>query len=137
MLESVIASGLMIILMATAIPNFTTLGSSYNLRQTSHQIAAEFQRTRMRAIARNARYRFTYDASTRTYTVERESAPGIFVAEYSNQLPTGVTLGTIATPPIFDSRGMLNATTNIPVTVQGGTHTRTVTINVLGQVSFS
>jgi Tfp pilus assembly protein FimT len=136
-LEVVIASGLAIILLGIALPNFTTLGSAYNLRQATQQIATEFQKTRMRAIARNARYRFTYNASNRTYTIAREASPGTFVTEYSNQLPAGITVGTISTTPIFDGRGMLNATTSIPVTAQGGTHTRTVTINVLGQVSFS
>jgi Tfp pilus assembly protein FimT len=139
-LETVVSAAIVTVLMAIAFPNFRTMSAPYVQRQTTQQIAAEFQRMRMRAIASNSRYKFAYDATNRVYSIQRETAPGSgnFTTEYRNQLPVGVTLGTISNGnPIFDTRGSLNANTNIPVSVTGGTHVRTVTINVLGQVSFS
>jgi Tfp pilus assembly protein FimT len=138
-METVVTAGIVTILMMIAFPSFRSMSAPFVLRQTEQQIAAEFQRMRMRAIASNTRYRFTYTSSTKTYTVDRETAAGsgTFTTEYRNALPTGASLGNIPTTPIFDSRGMLNAATTIPVSVVGTSHVRTVSINVLGQISFS
>ena len=136
-MEVLTACALITILGVIAVPRLHEIGAPFVLRQTTQQIAAEFQKARMRAIARNARYRFTYNASTRVYSLEREATPGNFVAEYSNQLVTGITLGTISGTPTFDTRGMLASDVSIPVNVNASTTTRTVTINVLGKVTIS
>ena len=91
----------------------------------------------MRAITRNARYRFVYDSTAKSYTIDREGPAGTWTTEFTNQLPTGAYMTAPGTTPIFDTRGMLNATATIPVNVTGYTSTRTVTINVLGNVSIS
>jgi Tfp pilus assembly protein FimT len=135
-MEMMIATGLITILGVIAVPRFRTLGAPWVLRQTAQQIGAEFNKARMRAIARNATLRFTYNPTNRTYRVERQEGPG-WVMEYSNQLPTGVVVGSLATTPTFDSRGMLNADTSIVVSVPGYSSTRTVNINVLGKVTIS
>ena len=136
LIEMLTAIALASILAAIAVPRFSTLGSPWVLRQTAQQIGAEFNKVRMRAIARNASYRFTYNPTNRTYTVQRQNGVS-WVTEYSNQLPSGVVVGTIATTPEFDSRGMLNADTSIVVSVPGYDTTRTVNINVLGKVTIS
>ena len=127
------------ILLAMAVPNFAGLRSPYLLRQTSQQIAAEFGRARMRAIARNARIRMTYNPTTKTYQLERETTSGsnAWVSESANQMSTLVSLSGVPSNPIFDARGMLNNPVSIGVSVQGYSKTRTVTINVLGQVTIS
>jgi hypothetical protein len=79
----------------------------------------------------------TFNAVTKSYTIERENL-GVFVAESAPQpLPAGAQLGTV-TPgnPIFDTRGMLAADVMVPVTV-AGSGTRTVTINVLGKTTIN
>ena len=93
----------------------------------------------MPPIARNARIRMTYNSTNKTYQLERETTPGSnsWVSEGANQLSTLVTLSGVPSDPIFDSRGMLNAAVNIGVSVAGYSKTRTVTINVLGQVTIS
>lgn len=92
--------------------------------------------TRRRAIARNARYRVTFDGAAASYVIERESNPGTFVAEGATQtLPHGVVLGPVAANPIFDTRGMLAAPLAVPVTVLGA-RVRTVSVNVLGQATI-
>jgi prepilin-type N-terminal cleavage/methylation domain-containing protein len=136
-IEMLTAMALSTILLMVAVPRFVQLKGPYVLRQTTQQIAAEFQKTRMRAIARNQRYRFQYASTNQTYTIQREQAPGSWVTESTGQLPTGATITMPGTTPIFDTRGMLNQTAAIPVTVSGYSSTKTVTINVLGNVTIS
>jgi Tfp pilus assembly protein FimT len=137
LLELVSTMATFTVLAALALPRYDGMRGPYTLRQASHQIAAEFQKARMRAIARNARHRFTYDSTTRVYSLQRETGPNAWVTEGSSQLPTGVTVTTLATPPIFDTRGLLNAPLTITVNVQGHPVTRTVAINVLGHVTVT
>jgi prepilin-type N-terminal cleavage/methylation domain-containing protein len=139
LIEVLTAISLSAILMAIAVPNFSGLRSPYLLRQTSQQIAAEFSKARMRAIARNARYRLTYNSTSKTYQLEREITSGsnTWTAESVNSVSGLVSLSGVGTPPIFDTRGMLNSDVSIGVSVQGYSKTRTVTINVLGQVTIS
>jgi Tfp pilus assembly protein FimT len=136
-LETLCAIGISSVLLMIAVPRFVQLKGPYVLRQTTQQIAGEFQKTRMRAIARNQRYRFQYTSTNATYRIQREQAPGSWVTESTGQLPTGAAIEMPNTTPIFDTRGMLNQTAAIPVTVAGYSSTKTVTINVLGNVSIS
>ena|SRR6185436_15927032 len=139
LIEVLTAISLFAILMATAVPSFNGLRSPYLLRQTAQQVAAEFSKARMRAIARNARYRLTYNSTAKTYQLEREITPGsnTWTSENTNSIASQVSLSGVGTPPIFDTRGMLNSDVSIGVSVQGYSKTRTVTINVLGQVTIS
>jgi Tfp pilus assembly protein FimT len=124
-------------LLMLAVPSYNGMRGPYALRQASQQIAGEFQKARMRSIARNARHRFTYDTATRSYLMQREVATNSWTTESASQLPSGVTVGTLGSPPVFDTRGMLNAPLTITVSVQGHPVTRTLDINVLGHVTFS
>jgi len=133
-IELLVTMTLITIIFAMAIPNFRELGAPYAVAQAASQVAGDFQATRMRAIARNASYRFTYDSSTQTYAMERLEG-GNWIAERRSQLPQGVTVGTVATTPTFNSRGILNAAVDIPLTANG--HTKTVNVNVLGKTTIS
>jgi prepilin-type N-terminal cleavage/methylation domain-containing protein len=123
------------ILLMLAAPSYNGLRGPYALQQAAQQITAEFQKGRMRAIARNARYRFTYDETTRAYLLQRETGANAWTTESTSQLPTGVTTNALGSPPIFDTRGLLNAPVTITVTVQGHAKTKTMTINLLGHVT--
>jgi len=133
-IEVLVTMTLLSIVLAMAIPNFRAVGSSYALGQAASQVSSDFQSTRMRAIAANSSMRFTYDATTRTYFMERNSS-GNWVVERRSQLPTGVTVGTVASTPTFNSRGMLIQAVSIPLLLNG--KTKTVNINVLGQTTIS
>jgi prepilin-type N-terminal cleavage/methylation domain-containing protein len=133
-IELLVTMTLLSIVLATAIPNFRAVGSSYALGQAASQVSADFQATRMRAIAANASMRFTYDATTRTYFMERLNA-GNWIVERRSQLPTGVTVGTVANTPTFNSRGMLIQAVSIPLILNG--KTKTVNVNVLGKTTIS
>jgi len=132
------ATAIMVTLLGIGIPQMTRLRAPYALASASRQIATDFQTARMRAIARNTRYRVTFNSSARTYILEREATANNFVADGGTQtLPAGATL-TAANPanPIFDTRGMLGANVSVSVSVPGS-GTRTVTVNVLGRTTIS
>jgi len=137
LIEVLTAIGISAILLATAVPNLQGMRAPWVLRQTANQVASEFQRTRMRAIARGQRYRFSYNSTAKTYTIDREVSAGNWSTESTGALPTSASITAPNTTPIFDTRGMLNQTATIPVNVTNYSKTRTVTINVLGNVTIS
>ena len=137
LIEVLIATSIMATLLAIGVPSLIRLKGPYALTGAAQRIAADLQMARQRAIAQNTRYRVTFTRSTNTYQIERETAPGVFSATTAPQpLPRGAGLGTIASNPIFDTRGMLGAAVTIPVSVTG-VGSRTVSINVLGHVTIS
>jgi type II secretory pathway pseudopilin PulG len=136
-IEMLTAIGISTILLGIAVPRFVEMRGPWALRQTTQLVASEFGKARMRAIARNKRYRFTYSSTAKTYTIDCEVTAGTWTTEFTGQLPTGASIEVPATTPIFDSRGMLNQTAAIGVSMAGYTPTRTVTINVLGNVSIT
>ena len=137
LLDVVIASGIMLVLLAVGVPNLSRLRSPYALAGATRQIAADLQATRLRAIARNVSYRVNFDVAHGSYTIERSQA-GSWVADSAPQpLPSGAQLGTVSPGnPVFDTRGMLAAQVTVPVTVSGS-GSRTVTVNVLGKTTIS
>lgn len=138
LLEVLTATGIMVTLLGIGVPQMTRLRAPYALASASRQIAADLQAARQRAIARNARYRVTFNAAAKSYTLEWEASPNSFVADGGAQkLPAGVTL-TAPSPgnPIFNTQGMLAADTTVSVAI-AGSGTRTVTVNVLGRTTIS
>jgi len=136
-LEILIATGVLMTLLAIGLPQLSTVRAPYILVGTARQITAAVQAARQRAIARNVRYRVTFVASPPAYTVERDNG-GTWVADLPLQrLPSGAILGSV-TPgnPVFDTRGMLAAAVTVPITVTGA-GTKTVTVNVLGKTAIN
>ena len=137
LLEVLIATGLSAMLLAIAVPNLRSLQAPFALRSATDQIVGAIQAARMRAIARNARYRVTFDPSAGTYSLDVESG-GSFVTDGGvQQLPRSASLGTIAPGnPIFSTQGTLTAAVTIPVSVTAGRN-RTISVNVLGQTTVN
>jgi hypothetical protein len=137
LLEAIMATAISLIVLGIGIPNLARLRSPYALRGATRQIVADLAAARQRAIARNVRYRVSFNSVNNTYTVEREQGGG-FVADGAPQpLPRGAQLGAVVPgSPVFDTRGMLLADVTVPVTV-AGSGTRTVTINVLGRTTIN
>src|SRR5262249_7620180 len=137
LVEIIAGIALAAIMMAMAVPNFTGLRGPFLVRQGAQQVAAEFQRARMQAIARNATYQLVYSSTNQPYQLQRQNG-GSWVTEYTNQLPSGVTItGISSSSPNFNSRGMLDQAYTITVTAAGYATTRTVSVNVLGQISIT
>jgi prepilin-type N-terminal cleavage/methylation domain-containing protein len=138
LLEVLIATAILITVLGAGIPRLSRLRAPYALSGATRQIEAAMQATRLRAIARNTRYRVNFNSSAGTYTVQREVA-GTFVDEAggAQRLPAGATIGTVSPGnPVFDTRGMMAAQVSVPVTV-AGSGTRTVTTNVLGKTTIN
>lgn len=133
-IELIVATSLMVILGTMAVMNFSQLRGPFLARQAAMMVAAEFQQARMRAIATNSNIRFNYDSSTNVYAMQRQTGAS-WTTERTNQLPTGVTITGVGTPPQFTRTGTLNADYTVSVTAYGST--RTVAINVLGKTSVS
>ena len=138
LLEVLVAIGLLVLLLAIGVPRLNAFRAPYALSGAVRQVAADVQLARQRAIARNTRYRISFNAAAGTYNLEREVTTNTWVDDAGLQrLPTGVTLGTILpSNPVFDTRGMLGAAVTIPVTGATG-KVKTVTVNVLGQTTIS
>ena len=140
LLEVLITTALTAMLLALAVPNLRRLQAPYALRAASNQVVADVQAARMRAIARNTRYRVTFNTATSTYSLDAETAPGsnTWATDGGVQrLPRSASLGTISPGnPIFSTQGTLTAGVTIPVSVTNG-RTKTITVNVLGQVTVS
>ncbi len=135
-MEVLTATAITLVLLAIGVPQMARLRAPYALVSATRQITSDLQTARQRAIARNTRYRVTFNAGS--YTLERESSGNTFVSEGGVQkLPAGATV-TAASPgnPIFDTRGMLTADVTVSVSVEGS-GTRTVTVNVLGKTTIS
>lgn len=131
------------LLLSLAVPNLRVLGRPWRMDAGTRQVASEIGAARMRSISRNQRHRIRFPTvanptqARNSYIIERETAPGTFVGEGGvRTLPTGMSFGTIAVNPVFDTRGMLTATVTIPILQQGSTP-KTVTVNVLGQTTIS
>lgn len=136
LLEVLTTSALMMVLLAIAAPNLRGLRAPYAMRAATQQIEADLMAIRMRAIARNDRYRIAFSANN--YQIERETAPNVFTLDSGPvPLPSGVSIGTVSPGnPVFDTRGLLAADVTVPVMVAGGT-SRTVTVNVLGRTTVN
>ena len=137
LLEVLAVAAVTATLVAIGVPQMTKLRGPYALAAASRQVATDLQTARLRAIARNTRYRVNFSASAATYTVEAETSPNTFVVEGGVQkLPRGVSV-TAPSPgnPIFDTRGMLGSNVTVSVSV-AGSGTSTVTVNVLGRTTI-
>jgi len=137
LLDVLISATIFSTLLAIGLPSLARLKTPYAVRNTALQIEAALQLARQRAIARNTSYRVTFNSSAGTYVLEQNTGGNTWVADGATQkVPYGVSLGTIPTNPVFDTRGTLPAAINVPVSMSGA-HSRTVTINVLGKTTIS
>jgi Tfp pilus assembly protein FimT len=135
LIEVLIATSVGLTLLGMGLPRLARMRSPYAIDGAARQIAAAVQVARQRALARNASYRMNFDASARTYAIQRANG-GTWVNEAdlpTQTLPTGVQIGTVSpNNPVFTARGTLAQQVTVPLTITGA-RSRTVTINVLGK----
>ena len=137
LLEVLTATGIMALVLGVGVPQMTRIRGPYALVGAARQIAADLQVARQRAVARNARYRVSFDTASARYTLQRETSTNVFTNDGGPQkLPKGVTLGSPSPGnPIFDTRGMMTADLAVQVSV-AGTGSKVVNVNVLGQTTI-
>ena len=125
-----------IVLIGIAVPTIPALMDPYRLSFAARVVASELSAARMKAIAENRRHRINFNVSTHTYQMQVETATNTWSPVGGmHELPTGCTFGTIASPPTFDTRGMLNQ--DYDITVSSASQTKHVAVNVLGKVAIS
>ena len=124
------------VLMGIAVPTIPALMDPYRLSFAARVVGSELSAARMRAIAQNRRHRLNFNVAGGTYQMQVETAANTWSPVGGiHELPTGCSFGTIASPPTFDTRGMLNQ--NYDIAVSSATQTKTVAVNVLGKVAIS
>lgn len=136
LLEIIVTLAIFSILVAIAVPIWSTLVPGYQLNSAARQVATEFQSARNRAMAQYRRFRVVFDSAT-TYRVERENTPG--AADYAlligpKSLPPGIT-ATSNNTPIFQTRGDASPTGSVTLTNSTG-DTKAVTVSSTGRVEI-
>lgn len=138
LLEVLVASALLALLLGVGLPRLPALLVPHQVAAAAEQIAADIALARMRAIARNVRFRVHFDVAAGTWVLQRESSPGVFVDEGGTRsLPAGTTLVSVVPgDPVFDGRGLASGATVISIAGPQG-ETRTVVTNMLGRARIS
>ena len=134
-MEVVAACALMTLVFAAALPRISVLRASFDVQNTTFQIANDLRLARERAIATNGKGRVAF--SSANYQVRRESpvGSGTFVADGASvSLPSGVTASSNPTNPTFDSRGIPVAPYTITVNKTGAT-AKTITVTAIGRIN--
>ena len=136
LIDTLIASSVFATLVAAGLPTLTRIRAPYAVMGATRQIAAAIGSARQRAVSRNVSYRVQFDASAKTYTVQRQVGGNWVQDEAPQKLPSGLGFGTIPANPVVNPNGTLTAAVTIPVTATAA-HTKTVSVNVLGQTTIN
>lgn len=107
-IEILVALGIIAILAAIALPNWSTLLPTYALNSAARQVQSELQKAKSRAVSENANYRLVF--STTGYSIERDTGSGWQSTGENKPLPDGIT--TSDTTLGFTSRGTSSDTTD-------------------------
>jgi len=126
LLEIIVTLAIFSILVAIAVPIWSTLVPGYRLNSAA----------RNRAMAQYRRFRVVFDSAT-TYKVERENTPG--AADYvlfsgPKNLPPAITAAANNTP-VFQSRGDASPAANVTLTNTKG-ETKVIAVSSVGRVEI-
>lgn len=123
------------ILMGIAVPTIPALMDPYRLSFATRVVASELSMARMKSIAQNRRHRVNFDVDAGTYQLQAETGVNTWTAVSGvRELPSGCGFGDVATPPTFDTRGMLAQ--SYAIQVHSSQQTKIVSINILGDVQI-
>jgi Tfp pilus assembly protein FimT len=122
--------GIIGILVAIGIPNFSRTLPGLRLTDAARQVATELQHVRMKAIAKGIPQQITF--STGSYVLQQ--CNGACTDDSGNiALPSGIT-ATVATSPRFEPRGTV--TTAAAITLSNGTTQKFVCVKTIGRVNI-
>ena len=127
--ELMVTIGVMLILMAIAMPRFLDTLPGLRLSDAARQVATDLQQLRMKAIAQNIPYQITF--STSTYVLQKCSGA---CADDSGAiaLPQGITV-TASAVPQFQPRG--TAAASATITLSNGSSQKWVCVRTVGRVN--
>ena len=123
------------VILGIAVPTIPSLMDPYRLSFATRVVASQLSAARMRAIAENRRHRVAFNVDAGTYQLQVESAANTWTAVGGmHELPSGCGFGEIATPPTFDTQGILAQ--GYDIQVHSVNQSKTVTVNILGNVEI-
>jgi prepilin-type N-terminal cleavage/methylation domain-containing protein len=137
LMEVLVGCALLTIVFAAALPSIASMRSSFDVQNTTFQIANDLRLARERAITINGKGRVTFSSSN--YQMKRESpvGSGTYVNDGASMtFPTGVTASSNPANPTFDSRGIPVATYTITVNKTGAT-AKTITVTAIGRINVN
>lgn len=130
LIELMATLGVAAILIAVAIPSFTSTLPGLRLNDAARQVATDLQQIRMKAIAQNLPYQITF--STTTYVLQK--CGGSCTNESGNiVLPQGITVTATAAPQ-FQPRG--TAATATTIQLSNGSSNKWVCVRAVGRVNI-
>ena len=122
--------GIIGILAAIAIPNFSRTLPGLRLTDAARQVATDLQHVRMKAVAQGISQQISF--SSTSYILQR--CNGGCTDESGNMaLPEGIT-ATVTTSPRFEPRGTVLTATAI--TLSNGTTQKYVCVKTIGRVNI-
>jgi len=136
-LEMIVAVALVGVITAAAGPRIPMMLASYDLVDTTQQIALDLRLARERAITSNAKARVQFASGNWVVQHESPVGSGTYVTDGATQmLPTTITTDTAGTTPTFDSRGLAIQPYTITVTNNYGT-SKTISVSATGRINVS
>ena len=127
--ELMVTIGVMLLLMAIAMPRFLDTLPGLRLSDAARQVATDLQQLRMKAIAQNIPYQITF--ATSTYILQKCS--GSCTDDSGNiTLPQGITV-TASAAPQFQPRG--TAAAAVTITLSNGSAQTRVCVRTVGRVN--
>ncbi len=110
-IEILVALGIIAILAAIALPNWSTLLPNYALNSAARQVQSELQKAKSRAVSENAKYQLVF--SSTGYSIQRDTGSGWQSTGENKPLPDGITRSEESDATLgFTSRGTSSDTTN-------------------------
>jgi prepilin-type N-terminal cleavage/methylation domain-containing protein len=121
------------ILLAVAIPRFSTLRQSYLVDSAAHQFAGDLRRTQVEAIKRNRTVELAVTGGS-TYSIQSVPPPALITVYYARAFEAGVAFNGGATSARMRAFGppTTGATTFI---IQSGTAQKSVIVSAAGRIS--
>lgn len=139
-LESVVALGIIILILSMSIPWFSRFGQSSSITSASHNISSMLRTTRSYAISRNSNYMVNFDTTSVPNTAWISDSVGNIVGKrYS--LPKTVTITNITfqnnIATFKPTGGILGNSGSVTLMDSGGLTKQITVINTTGRVKIN
>jgi prepilin-type N-terminal cleavage/methylation domain-containing protein len=133
LIEMMVAIGVGMLLMAIAIPNFTSVLPRLRLNDAARQVATELAQVRMKAIAQSIPFQINFAPTS--YVIQRCNGA---CADFGGTmaLPQGITITPPPTAPQFQSRGNIAGAATVSIQLDGGGANIWVCVMIVGRINI-
>jgi prepilin-type N-terminal cleavage/methylation domain-containing protein len=133
LIEMVVTLSIFSVLVAIAIPTFTSWLPGYKLKSAARDVFSNMQLAKLEAIKRNSSCTFTID-NPNQYTVTHTGGNKVVrLSDYDDSISF---INTSTSPITFTSRGFANPSGSVLLTNTQNTATYTITITSVGNISL-